>query len=387
MTNGEDPPVENAHVAGIATLPLGTYEAPERDLAAWVARDAVADADVKLADVEGVYMPKPRYWAEQNFFSTAFIKHLGLDVRRNVEIYTGGTSGGKALHGAVTDVRSGRVKTALVLAVERDSVIETERYYEYILSIFDAEFTSAIGPTVPGIYAHSFQRYLHEYDVAREDVASVAVKNRDNAAANPEAIFDSTTTLESVLASEAIAEPLRLYECPILCDGAAALVVTNDTAGPRVSGVGHHHSPSHLSGVPGRSMASLPAAKLSVEEAFADAGVGIDDVDVMELYAPFPHVEAILTEELGLFERGDGAAACVRGETRPDGPYPISPSGGCLGRGHPAMVTPLLNHAAAVRQLRGTAPNQIGGASTALTTSEHGHVDGMTTTVFEESGS
>jgi len=198
-----------------------------------------------------------------------------------------------------------------------------------------------------------------------------------------EVFFDASTDVESVLGSEVIADPLRLFECPALCDGAAALVVTSEPAGPRVAGIGHHHPPSHLSGVQGVSMATLPAVGPSSEEAFTDAGVSVEDIDVLEPYAPFPHIEAILTEELGLFERGEGAAACARGETRPDGTIPVSPSGGCIGRGHPAMVTPLLNYVAAVRQLQRTASRQVPGAETVLTTSEHGHVDGMTTTIIE----
>lgn len=373
-----------AHVAGTAILPFGTYEVPDRDLATRVTREAAGDAGVGLADIDGIYMPKPRPWTTQKFFSTAFINYLGLDVAQNVELYTGGTSGGKALHSAVADVRSRRLDTALVLAVERDSVIETERYFEYIVSIFDHEFSSPIGPSVPGVYAQSLQRYMHEYDADREDIASVVVKNRENAVANPESIFDSGTDVESVLGSDVIADPLRLYECPVLCDGAAALVVTRDSTGPAVTGIGHHHPPSHLSGVAGRSMATLPAAEPSATEALDDAGASIDDVDVLEPYAPFPHIEAILTEELGYFERGTGASACAAGKTRPDGPVPVSPSGGCIGRGHPAMVTPLVNHVEAVRQLAGEAATQVSEVSTALTTSEHGHVDGMTTTIFEE---
>lgn len=373
----------DAHVAGVATLPLGTHDVPERSLATRVALEASEDAGVALGAVDGVYMPKPRPWAKQKFFSTALVGYLGLDVARNLEVYTGGTSGGKALHGAVSDVRSGRVDTALVLAVERNSTVDTDRYFEYVLSLFDREFASPAGPSIPGVYAQSLQRYLHEYDVDREDVASVVVKNRDNGAANPDGVFDSSTDVASVLDSPPIADPLRLYECPRPCDGAAALVVTSEADGPRVTGIGHHHPPSHLSGVAGVSTATLPAVEPSADEAFADAGVSVADLDVLEPYAPFPHVEAILSEELGLFDRGEGAAACARGRTRPDGEVPVSPSGGCLGRGHPAMVTPLLNHAAAVRQLRGTAPVQVPDASTVLTTSEHGHVDGMTATVFE----
>lgn len=381
--------MRDVYVSGIDATPISTYEdVPERDLAVHVVREAIADAGVDLHEVDGVYMPKPRPWTLQGFFTTFLIDHLGLDVKRNTEIYTGGTSGGQAFHTAVADARAGRVENALVLAVERDSIVETDRYFDYVLDLFDHEFQSPIGPSIPGVYAQSLQRYLYEYDVAREDVASIAVKNRDNGAVNPDSLFDDSTTAAEVLDSDPVADPLRTYECPLLCDGAAALVVTADASGraPRVAGLGYHHPPNHLTGVRGASLASLPAAAPTVDEALGDAELALEEIDVLEPYCPFPHIEAILTEELELFDPGDGAAACARGETRPDGTVPVSPSGGCIGRGHPAMVSPLLNHVEAVRQLRGTASQQVDGAETVLTTSEHGHVDGMSATVFAAGG-
>lgn len=373
-----------AHVAGVARLPNGTHESPERDLATSVLREAVADAGRSLGDVDGLYMPKPRPWTDQGFFSTLLAHGLGLDLRESVETYTGGTSSGHAFQTAVHDVRAGRVGTAVVLAVERNSTIETDRYLEYILSIFDREFQSPAGPTIPGVYAMSLQRYLHDYNVARTDVAEVIAKNRRNAASNPDALFDQPVTAAEILESRLVADPLRLYECPAPCDGGAALVVTSEPDDAvRVAGTGYHHPPSHLLGVRDGSLAEFPAIAGATSEALADAGCAAADLDVLEPYAPFPHVEAILTEELGLFDRGDGAAACARGETAADGLIPVSPSGGCIGRGHPAMVTPLLNYVAAVEQLRGEAPLRVPDAQTVLTTSEHGHVDGVTATVFE----
>jgi acetyl-CoA C-acetyltransferase/acetyl-CoA acyltransferase len=149
-----------------------------------------------------------------------------------------------------------------------------------------------------------------------------------------------------------------------------------------VVSTGYHHPPSHFFGARGRDLSELPAANVAMSEALDAADIGAGDLDVFEPYAPFPHIEAILTEELGVFERGEGVAACVRSDTATDGTFPVSPSGGCLGRGHPAMVTPLLNYLAAVRQIRGTAPNQVSNVEYALTTAEHGHVDGVNATVF-----
>lgn len=377
-----------AYVTGVAAVPNGTHDRGEVDLALQVLEGAADDAGCGLGELDGLYMPKPRPWTPQGFVSTLVAGRLGLALGGSLEVYTGGTSGGHALGAAVRAVRAGAVDRAAVLAVERNSIVETDRYFEYVLSLFDRDLQAPAGPTIPGVYAMSLQRYLHEYDVAREDIAAIVAKNRRHAVGNPIALFEESVAVEEILDSRPVAEPLHLYECPALCDGAAALVVTAaDRAGTaarpvRVAGHGYHHAASHLTGPLTASIASFPAVGTATDAALADAGFEIDDLDVLEPYAPFPHVEAILTEELGLFDRGDGAAACARGETDRDGPIPVSPSGGCLGRGHPAMVSPLLNHIAAVDQVRGTAARQVSGAETVLTTSEHGHVDGVTATVF-----
>ena len=381
----------DAYITGVSSTLDREYDLPERDLALHVILEALDGVGVEPADIDGLYLPKPRPWAEQGFFSTLLSDRLGAAPDRRLEVYTGGTSGGNAVHAAVSDIRAGRVETAVVAAVERNSTIETADYFDYILDIFDREFQAPAGPSIPGMYAQSLQRYCHDFGADREAVAAIAAKNRSNAAGNPRAVFGEDLTAAEVLDSRPIADPLRLLECPTPCDGAAALVLTAGAEDPsatpvRVSGVGAGHAGSHLLGARDGSLARFPAVGTATEGALADAGTGADAVDVFEPYAPFPHVEAVITEELGLYEPGDGAAACVRGETAVNGSHPVSPSGGCLGRGHPAMVTPLLNHIAAVGQLCGEAPTQVPGAERALTTSEHGHVDGVTATVLEVDG-
>jgi acetyl-CoA C-acetyltransferase len=378
-----------ACVTGTAAVPNGTYNRPERDLATDVLREAVSTAGLSLDDVDGIYMPKPRAWTPQGFFSTFLTHRLGLELKRNLEMYTGGTSSASAFRTAVQDVRAGNVEVAVVMAAERSSIHDTDEYFEYILELFDREFQTPAGPSIPGVYAQSLQRYCHDFGVDREDVTEVVVKNRTNAVRNPDALFEEPLDAEDILESRPISEPLRLYECPAPCDGAAALVVTTDRHSDRsentpveVISTGYHHPPSHFLGARGHDLSELPAADAAMSEALDAANIEVDDLDVFEPYAPFPHIEAILTEELGVFERGEGVSACVDSATSVDGRFPVSPSGGCLGRGHPAMVTPLLNYLAAVRQARGTAPNQVSNVEYVLTTAEHGHVDGVNATVF-----
>ncbi|WP_228546343.1 thiolase family protein [Halegenticoccus tardaugens] len=144
------------HVIGIGQIPNGTYDIPARDLAVNVLLEALADASLSPSDLDGIYMPTPRAWMPQKFFSTYLIHHLGLDLHQSMEISTGGTSGARALHSAVTDIRTGAVNTAVVLATERNSLIETSgSYFQYILRVFDVEFQSPIGMSIPGVYAQS----------------------------------------------------------------------------------------------------------------------------------------------------------------------------------------------------------------------------------------
>lgn len=374
-------------VVGVGTVPNGTHAVPERDLALTVLQDALGDAPIELDAVDGLYMPAPRPWTRQGFFSTSLLRVLGLDVSQSLEISTGGTSGGHAFHTAVSDIREGRIETALVLAVERNSTIDTTgAYFDYILKSFDAEFESPIGMTVPAAYAQSMQRYVHDYDLDRDDLAEIVVKNRENGAANPESVFSDVPTKAEVLDARPVADPIRLFDCPAPCDGAAAILLTGSedrsSSSITVTGTGFHHEPTHFLVGPDTDPTRLSAVGHAAESALDQADNGISDIDVFEPYAPFPHIESMITEELGLVEQGEGIEACIEGRTAPDGDIPISPSGGCLGRGHPPMVTPLLNYADAVDQLRETAPTQVPDAECVLTTAEHGHLNGVTAAVF-----
>lgn len=385
----------SVYVSGIGMLPNGTHQAPERDLVTPVLTDAIDDGGVEMADIDGLYMPELRPWTPQGFFSTYLTHLLGLDLIQAVEISTGGTSSGHAFHAAVNDIRTGAIDTAVVCAVERNSRIETTGpYFEYVLKLFDHEFQAPMGVSIPGVYAQSMQRYMYEYDVSREDLAEIVVKNRQNGGENPRGLFDEPVTRDNVLSSRQIADPLHLYDCPAPCDSAAALVLTagNDTEDTgsdpsiRIDGTGTHHAPSHLLSTRHDSVTELPAVRQAAQAASDEAETPINDIDVFEPYAPFPHIEAIITEELGLADRGSGVEACTSGQTAPDGATPISPSGGCIGRGHPPMVTPLLNYAETVAQLRGTAAVNVPDTTTAMTTAEHGHVNGVTATVFAAEG-
>jgi acetyl-CoA acetyltransferase len=205
-------------------------------------------------------------------------------------------------------------------------------------------------------------RYMHEFRVTREMLASVAVKNRFHASMNPLAQYRKPITLEEVLAQRPIVEPLGLYEVSPRADGAACLVVASEDVAKgtglpyvRVRGRGFYHEGAHqISEIP-NDMIALEALKAASGSAYEMAGIGPNDLDFAEIYAPCTIIEVLASEAMGLTPRGKGAAQAVEGQTTLGGRIPISTSGSLLSRGHPAYVTPIYNVIEAYEQLMGRA--------------------------------
>jgi acetyl-CoA C-acetyltransferase len=233
---------------------------------------------------------------------------------------------------------------------------------------------------LPSLYAMAASRYLYEGWVTREQLAQVAVKNRGNAEANGRARYGGRYTVEEVLASRMIADPLTLLQCSPVSDGAAAAVL-----GPVRDG--------HAQDVPVRASA-LRSGRLwdhrsrhvwgfeivrdVARSAYEAAGIGPEDADLFEVHDAFTIGEIVTTEALGLAAEGTGGTLVASGYTALDGTQPVNPSGGLLSRGHPLGATGVAQVAEAVWQLRGTAgTRQVEGARVAVIETMGGGVSGM----------
>jgi len=231
---------------------------------------------------------------------------------------------------------------------------------------------AAVGATMPGVYAMRARRYMEEFGMTRRQLAMVAVKNKRNAAANPLAHFRKEITVEDVLESRPIADPLRLHDCSPVTDGAAAVVLVNDRVAKKV-GDGHTvrlAASTLFSGtvdlVP-TTMTFEPLTQRTALAAYEKAGIGPEDVDFAEVHDCFSIAEVLRVEGLGLFEQGAYPSAVERGEADIGGRLPINPSGGLLGKGHPLGGTGVAQVVELVRQLRGEAGvRQIEGAKVGL---------------------
>lgn len=219
----------------------------------------------------------------------------------------------------------------------------------------------------------------------------VAVKNRAHAMHNPVAQFRKPMTLDDVLAQRPIVEPLGLFEVPGRGDGAVCLVIADEDVAKEtdkpyvnVRGEGFYHEGAHqISEVP-NDMIAFEAAQQAGAKAMAGAGIGPDDLDLAEVYAPCTIVEVLVAEALGLCPVGQGARQAASGDTSIGGRIPICTSGGLLSRGHPAYVTALYSYFEVLEQLRGRgAERQVKDAELGLVCTELGNYNAAMVHILE----
>lgn len=372
-----------AAILGYGAVPVGTYqraqpgaEVLEHELATGVVLDAVAMAGLAKDDIEGVVVAHPGDHTRQGYFHTFLTAHLGLRAKSTVvQVLGNGMTGGHAFDTAVQQVTSGLADCVLGVGVHFETGVPTASHLDYSIRLTgDVDFQSVFGAVPIAWYAMDAQRYLHEHRLPRAVLASIAVKNRAHAQRNPLAQFRGPLSLDEVLGARPIVEPLGLYEVPGRADGAVAFVIVSEALA-RASGRPHvlvrsrgfEHEGLHQ--IADRPSDALDYATLRIAggRALADAGVGLDDIATFQVYAPCTVVEALGTEALGLFPRGQGAHAAEAGATRFDGARPVNTCGGCLSRGHPPEVTPLYDVLEAVTQVLGRAEQrQVAGAAGGL---------------------
>lgn len=355
--------------------------------------EALADAGLDKSDVGSMIFTLPRPYTQQKYFATFMAHYMRLPCDGLVmEVLGNGMTPALTFQVAVDQVRLGRTKVALALGINFETGVSApEHMMSSMRATGDVDFHTPFGFTPISWYAMDAMRYMHEHGVSREDLAMVAVKNRRHAALNPLAQFRKPMSLEDVLAQRPIVDPLGLYEVPGRGDGAVCLVIAEEdvarsTGRPyaRVRGEGFYHEGAHqISEVP-NDMISFEAAQQAGRKAFADAGVGAQDIDFAEIYAPCTIVEVLVAEALGLSAKGQGARDAAEGVTALGGRIPICTSGGLLSRGHPAYVTALYSYFELLEQLRGRGgARQVAAAELGLACTELGNYNAAMVHVLE----
>jgi acetyl-CoA C-acetyltransferase len=264
-------------------------------------------------------------------------------------------------------IASGMADVVLVTGVERMRVVNGLEGTDFVASLSQPEVEYIYGVTLPALAGMFARLVMDRFGVERKHLAMVAIKNHENATKNPYAHIQQTVTMEGILtAPEAvvnnppIAEPLHMFDCCPVSDGAASIVLVSEAvagklAGPkiRIAGIGQATDTHAVH--EREDPTDLKSVRIASEKAFAMAGLGPTDVDVVELHDAFTILEIAESEAAGFFPRGEGHKALERGETCLGGKLPINPSGGLKAKGHPVGATGVAHLVELTWQLRGEA--------------------------------
>jgi acetyl-CoA C-acetyltransferase len=313
-------------------------------------------------------------------FATLIVDHLGLYQTPSVRIDNAPASGSAAFEQAFFSVASGHYEKVLVLAGEKMSALPTSIATKILSKLID-KYERSYGATMPALAALVTRRYMHEYELSREELALAAVKNHHNGTLNPYAQFQKEITVEDVLKSKMIADPLRLYDCASIADGACAVILTSSKTDVKITGIGH--ATDYLSLQYRGSLTSFNATKVAAQRAYERAHRKPKDIDVAEVHDAFTILEIVNPEDLGFFKPGEGTAALVDGKTGLSGDLPINPSGGLKARGHPVGATGLAQICEIVWQLRGEAGKRQVPANIGLCHNIGGFVNNNIVTILE----
>lgn len=363
-------------VIGIGKTPFGAFADRDlRSLAVEAGRKCLESGHIQPRQVEALYVG--------NFAGPAFVgqNHLAPYIGAAIGIDTGVpmlrceaacASSGAAFFQAYSAVAAGIYDLALVIGVEKMTSQPTPRVAEILAGAGDMAGEMKAGGTFPALFAMIANRHMHQYGTTREDLAAVAVKNHANGALNPYAHMRKVITIEQALAGKPVSEPLTVYDCSLVSDGAAAALVA-----PLERASGFTDRPVVIAGIAQTSdhvaldekqdITTFPAVRKAGEKAYKMAGIGPKDIEFAELHDCFTIAEIVALEDLGFAKRGEGGPFSSAGCTARNGSKPVNASGGLKSKGHPVGATGVGQICDVAMQIRGEAgPVQLARHSTGL---------------------
>ncbi len=350
------------------------WEKSMRDIYVEAALLAIEDAGVDHIDSMYVGCMTSGLFVGQEHLGSLMADYLNVTPIPATRIESACASGGVALRHGFIEVGSGMSDIVLVGGVEKMCDVGGGEATYALSTAADQEYECYQGVTFPGLYALMAHRHMHLHGTTQEQLAHVAVKNHDHGSMNPLAQYPFKITVEQVLSSVMIADPLRILDCSPITDGAAAAILCplemakKFTKKPVVQIIGSGQATDTIALHTREDMSWLGATATAAEVAYKMAGVGPDDLDLVEAHDCFTIAEICVIEALGLVERGQGGKAAESGLTALGGKIPVNVSGGLKAKGHPVGATGVAQVVEMVEQLRGeVGERQVEGARVGLT--------------------
>lgn len=349
-------------VIGIGKTAFGVLPGDLRSLAVEAIAGALSDAGMGAAAVEAFYLGNfagPSF-VGQNHLAPYIGMAAGFGAIPSTRIEDACASSGSAFFHAWQSVAAGIYDVVVAAGVEKMTSQGTPRVTEILAAAGDMASEGRAGATFPALFAMIARRHMHEFGTTRRQLASVAVKNHANGAKNPLAHMRKVITLEQALAGKPVAEPLTVYDCSLISDGAAAVVIvpaehaTRYTSRfARVRAVAQTSDHVALDEKP--SITAFPAVRSAGERAYAMAGLGPQDIEFAEVHDCFTIAEIVASEDLGFVPKGEGGPFAEAGCSAIAGRLPINTSGGLKSKGHPVGATGVGQICDVMMQLRGEA--------------------------------
>lgn len=339
-------------IAGAGMTRFGKRVESLPDLMAEAARAALAEAGVERPSVIVLAAMNPEEFTGEGNYGSLVGTHLGFSRVPAIRVETATSSGVAAVYAGFAALAAGLHRSVLVVGGEKMTHVPTPRVSEIIGRSIDPH-ERTYGTTMPALAGLVTRAAMHRRGLTLREISQVAVKNHAHGARNPYAHFQQEVTLEAVMESRLVADPLRLFHCCPISDGAAALVLVAEPAPVRIAGIGQ--GADSIAVRYRADLTSFPATQAAAKAAYAMAGFGPERVEVAELHDAFAPFELISLEDLGLVPSGKAGRATLDGETALDGRLPVNPSGGLKARGHPLAATGIAQIVELCWQLRGMA--------------------------------
>jgi acetyl-CoA C-acetyltransferase len=310
----------------------------------------------------------------QEHLGSLLADYLGIGPIPSLRVETACASGGAAFRSAVFDVASGAHDVVLAGGVEKMTDVGGDGATFALSTAADSEYEVYNGVTFPGLYAMMAVAHMDAHGTTREQLAAVSVKNHENGSKNPHAQYPFKVTVEQVINSVKIADPLNILDCSPITDGAAAAIVCpldkvgEFTKNRAIKVLASAHATDTIALHDRKDIAWLDAVAKSGEQAYKQAGLKPSDIDLVEVHDCFTIAEICAIEALGFFEKGKGGTGAESGETAIGGRIPVNASGGLKSKGHPVGATGVAQIVEVTKQLRGEADKrQVEGAKIGMT--------------------
>ncbi len=378
-------------VIGIGQTKVGEHwDISLRHLAWEAVRAALSDAGVRRVD--GLYVGN---WlggllSGQEQLGALIADFVGMRGVEAVKVEAASASGAAALRQAYMAVAGGLMDIVVVVGVEKMTDRIGSPVQAALATGVDSDYEAAQGVTPAALAALLMRRAMYEYGLTLADFAPFSVNAHQNASTNPNAMYRNKITVEAYLKAPMIAEPVNLFDAAPAADGAAALVLC-----PAAIARDYSEKPVRIaaSAIATDALALhdrpdplfLTAANLSAGQAYEQAGIGPEDIDVFELHDAYTILAALTLEATGFARRGEGTRLAADGSIGLKGRIPISTFGGLKARGDPGGATGIYQAVEVVLQLRGEAgPNQVEGARWGMTQNLGGLAATAVTHIFSQ---